>query len=277
METTNFGRSVGVVVCTYRKPDQLRRALKSVAIQNYRNYSIVVIDDCSDCADINKRICSEFGSNVIYRLSARNHGISVSRNIGLKHFVDDEPRDLICMLDDDDEWPSGRISYGVDAMGPRVGMSYGIQIMVDEARRPIHAFPCNTSFLKCQLHAFCFGEFFFPAKTYMFNRTFLKELSLGGSKWYIDFNSREDVELGVRALRYAGRSGRWQVAFIDRLLAYWIQPSREKFFRPEYRLRQAEVHAYLVRQYLPEWLQGIAIETAPLSRRLPDWMKFGLF
>jgi hypothetical protein len=103
--------------------------------------------------------------------------------------------DMVTMLDDDDRWPCDRLMVGVRAMGPKIGMSYGIQYMSDDSLRPIFEFFCHTSYYRALIHAILFGEFFFPAKTYMFRAKFLQEIRLGPSEWYCPHNSREDIDL----------------------------------------------------------------------------------
>jgi hypothetical protein len=181
------------------------------------------------------------------------------------------------MLDDDDWWPRDRLMVGVRAMGPGVGMSCGIQYMSDESLRPIFKFRGYTSYYKALVHAILFGEFFFPAKTYMFNTEFLQELRLGPSQWYCPHNSREDIDLAIRALKHSRHNRQWQVAYINKILACWVQPGDlRKFRNPEYERRQMEAHDYFARRYLPPLIRELALRTAPYTFQLPHWVKHGL-
>jgi len=268
---------VGVVVCTYKKPERLKNALNAIKSQTYSNYFVVVIDDCSDCSHENQIICNSFQGKIEYICNSTNLGISRTRNEGLKYLVTcaNRPK-FICMLDDDDYWPTDRLALGVSAMKPGVGMSYGIQHMTDELLRPILKYPCNVSYRRALLHAVLFGEFFFPAKTYMFDISFIEQLNLAPLSWYYHHNSREDVELGIRALRYAHNNSRWETTYINRYLASWIQSrGLMKFKSKEYFHAQMESHKTLVKEYIPYCLHEIAITTSPYTFRLPQFLKFG--
>lgn len=267
---------VGIVVCTHGRPDQLRRALSIISTQTYSSHTVVVIDDGSPCADENRQICAEYAWSIHYRLNSDRCGIAKSRDAGLSFLLTCLEPKLVCMLDDDDYWPHDRLEVGVQAMEEGIGMSFGIQYMGDTGLRPIVRFPCKTNYTRLRIHALLFGEFFFPAKTYMFDVRFLHQIRLAANSWYRSGIAREDIELGARALRHVHRTKEWRSAFIPRLIACWIQDSDlVKFNSAEYRTRQLKSHAILVEEYLPKQLQGLAIATAPCTFRLPRCVKFG--
>jgi glycosyltransferase involved in cell wall biosynthesis len=267
--------TVGIVVCTRNRPEALRRALGVVAAQTYPHRKVVVIDDASATAADNRRVVAESGERVEYAINPIALGAAGARNEGIRVVLTLNP-DLVCMLDDDDHWPSDRLAWGVRAMGPGVGMSYGVQWMTDEHLCPLFKYPSRTSWTRARLHALLFGEFSFPAKTYMFDARFLDELHATDGTWYADVVSREDVDLGVRALRYAHQTRRWRVVFCKRLFAHWVQPRPDKFFEVDHVRRQQESHARLVQEYLPPWLRPFAQATAPYLIRLPHWLRFAI-
>lgn len=269
---------VGIVVCTRNKPRQLRSALACISAQDYHNVTVVLVDDMSECEAENVRAARSFQGDLRYIRNDHSLGISRTRNRGMNHMITHVRPEFICTLDDDDQWPSFRLQAGVDAMqSPDVGMSYGTQYMSDTYLQPILRYPCRTSFTRAKLHALFCGEFFFPAKTYMFRREFLEEIPLGPSDWYMPHNSREDVELGIRSLRHSTTSGKWRIVFIDRLLAFWIQADGlAKFSSREHLQRLFAAHAFLVREYLPKWTHRTAIKTAPFLYRLPHCVRFAI-
>lgn len=272
------GPDVGVVVTTYDNPDALARALGLLADQTRPPDWIVVADDGSARRSENEAVCRRFGHRVLLRRIEHNAGAARCRDHGLKALLGEVAPTLVCMLDDDDHWPPERLACSTAAMTSDVGMSFGIQVMTDERLQPLMHFPCHTSYASALMHALCFGEFFFPAKTYMFQHRFLQMLKMNNGNFYFDHNAREDIDLGIRALRIGRQHPEWRCVFVDRTLAYWVQPAdRAKFFTPNYEQRQRLAHLDLLQAHMPAPVRPLARLTAPWGRRLPDWIKFGLF
>ena len=91
---------VSVVISTYDRPEMLRRALKSVAAQTFKNFEVLVVDDGSDTAGA---VCEEFLDE--FPLTAmnlpKNTGYqSVPKNMGIMY----ARGSYIAYLDDDNEW-----------------------------------------------------------------------------------------------------------------------------------------------------------------------------
>jgi glycosyltransferase involved in cell wall biosynthesis len=271
-------RRVAIVVCTHNKPEALNRALQVIAAQTYRSYAVVVTDDCSKQMYKNKSICDRFEGELLYNRNHECMGVWRNRNHGVNLAIQYLFPDLITTLDDDDYWPRDRLMIGMSAMAPNVGMSFGIQVMSNRNLAPLYKFPCNVTYRRALLHALFFGEFFFPAKTYLFNVDFLRELQLEPGQWYWPCDVREDIELGIRALRHAQRNPSWKVAYINRVLAHWIQSDNlSKFKTREYREKQMSAYADYAREYLPRPFHRLAVATAPYTFCLPHWLRYGLF
>ena len=163
---------VGIVVCTYNRPEQLRTALCTIQRQTYENTVVVVVDDGSHRSEENLSVTRAFGARINYIYNTTNLGIAKTRNIGLRYLLQEVGPQLICMLDDDDHWPNNRVELGVQAMQPGVGMSYGIQCMADENLQPIMQYPCQVSYQQARWHALLFGEFFFLQRHTCFMQNF---------------------------------------------------------------------------------------------------------
>ena len=87
---------VSVIVPTYNRPGYLARALASIRAQTYRDYEIVVINDCGE--DV-RNLCGLFGP-VVYVDHNQNMGLPTARNNGIRK----AKGQLISYLDDDDLW-----------------------------------------------------------------------------------------------------------------------------------------------------------------------------
>ncbi len=99
-----MNKQVSVIITTCNRPVRyIKRALKSVLAQTYKNIEIIVVDDSSaDYSDRQKvreavfRLCPD----VIYIMHPDRKGAPVARNDGIKA----ASGEYIAFLDDDDEW-----------------------------------------------------------------------------------------------------------------------------------------------------------------------------
>ncbi|MBW2965734.1 glycosyltransferase, partial [Candidatus Woesearchaeota archaeon] len=88
---------VSVIMPTYNRPKMLRRAIKSVMDQTYKNFELLVVNDGGE--DV-KYIIKEFNCNAIKYFYKKNGGLSSALNYGL----DRAKGKYIAYLDDDDYW-----------------------------------------------------------------------------------------------------------------------------------------------------------------------------
>jgi glycosyltransferase involved in cell wall biosynthesis len=90
---------VSVVIPTYNRARDLRRALASVISQSWQDLEILVVDNHSE--DETARVVEAFHEQRMQLLSVHNHGvIGVSRNLGVAH----ASGAYVAFLDSDDWW-----------------------------------------------------------------------------------------------------------------------------------------------------------------------------
>jgi glycosyltransferase involved in cell wall biosynthesis len=90
---------VSVVIPTYNRARDLRRALASVISQSCQDWEILVVDNHSQ--DETAHVVKEFRDQRMQLLSVHNHGvIGVSRNLGVAH----AGGEYVAFLDSDDWW-----------------------------------------------------------------------------------------------------------------------------------------------------------------------------
>ena len=90
---------ISVVIPTHNRAELLKRAVRSVLGQTYRNLEIIVVDDAS--SDNTQVAVESFGDNRIrYIRHQTNRGGAAARNTGIQV----ARGDFIAFLDDDDEW-----------------------------------------------------------------------------------------------------------------------------------------------------------------------------
>jgi len=102
---------VSVIITTFNRAHFLRRAIKSVLNQTYKDIEIIVVDDCSN--DNTEKVVSECirnNKNIKYIRHNKNKGLSAARNTGIKHSTGK----YISFLDDDDELLPKKIQKQVE-------------------------------------------------------------------------------------------------------------------------------------------------------------------
>lgn len=88
---------ISIIIPMYNSQEYIERAINSVISQNYDNYEIILIDDCSIDNTIN--ICNRYLSDNIKLLKLeKNSGVSSARNTG----INNASGDYIIFLDSDD-------------------------------------------------------------------------------------------------------------------------------------------------------------------------------
>jgi glycosyltransferase involved in cell wall biosynthesis len=108
----NDSKTVSVVIPTFRRSIFLKKAIKSVHNQTFKDYDIIVVDDNIDPDEIDKVkiICDAY--KVTYIKNNRTKGGCGSRNSGI--LVSESK--YIAFLDDDDFWYPEKLKYQVEHM-----------------------------------------------------------------------------------------------------------------------------------------------------------------
>ena len=100
---------VSVVITTYKRNSSLLRAIDSVIKQSYKNFEIIVVNDCAD----DKLILLELLKDYDLKLIHSNSGDANSaRKIGFLNSTGE----FICFLDDDDYWGVDKLLFQVDLL-----------------------------------------------------------------------------------------------------------------------------------------------------------------
>ena len=90
---------VSIIIPTYNRAEDLKRALQSVIDQTFTNWEVVVVDNHS--IDNTDTLIESFNDPKIRLFKIHNEGvIAASRNLGLKHALGE----YIAFLDSDDWW-----------------------------------------------------------------------------------------------------------------------------------------------------------------------------
>lgn len=101
---------VSVVIPTYNRGDDVVEAIRSVRRQTHSSREIIVVDDDSDDATV-ERVRNVKEDDITLLRHRRNRGASASRNTG----AHEASGDWIAFLDSDDRWEPERLERQLDA------------------------------------------------------------------------------------------------------------------------------------------------------------------
>lgn len=126
---------VSVVIPTYNRVKLLDNSISSVLAQTYRDFELLVIDDCS--TDNTADFVSSIGDERIKLIrNSSNKGIAGVRNIG----VENSSGEYIAFLDDDDEWEPEKLGRQMNLLktgSANLGCVYTGAFIVDSGGNPI--------------------------------------------------------------------------------------------------------------------------------------------
>lgn len=197
---------VSVIVATYRRDESLKNALESIAVQAYRNFEIIIVDD-NDDAVWNAKVSAVVESfkvqnpdiSFIYIENHPNLGSARTRNVG----IEVASGDYICFLDDDDLYLPGRIQNQVAAMEV-ASADYGLtdlalyteaDSLIEIRKRDYIEDTSEQSLLKYHLMHHMTGT-----DTLMFKSEYLK--AMGG---FDPIDVGDEFYLMLKAIRHGGK------------------------------------------------------------------------
>ncbi|MDS0222832.1 glycosyltransferase family 2 protein [Haloarcula sp. S1AR25-5A] len=181
---------VSVVIPTYKRPDKLRRATRSVAEQTYPNIELIVVDDHSPQPASDTLSGDSFdGLNLVCIRHEENRGANEARNTG----ISEADGEYIALLDDDDDWQPKKISKQVDVFqrsDDSVGVVYtGCEYDYGSYTREV-IFTCEGTVAEDLFVGKSFGEF----STLMVRRDVIEAAGLPDER----FPSWQDREWLIR-------------------------------------------------------------------------------
>lgn len=98
-----------VIVPTYKRTEELKKALRSIAAQTYDDLELIVVDDNPDQQrrEKVKEIIEDFDKDIEVkrRVNDESQGVSSARNLGIENALGK----YIAFLDDDDEWKKEKL------------------------------------------------------------------------------------------------------------------------------------------------------------------------
>ena len=135
---------VSVIITTYRRTDELKKAVNSVCNQTYSNLEVIIVDDNIEekYSKIVKKIILEYSSKIkiIYKKNEKNLGGALSRNVGIQI----SKGKYISFLDDDDEYYPNKIEQQVrvfrDTTFKKLALVYCYTVSIDNNNNELHTY-----------------------------------------------------------------------------------------------------------------------------------------
>jgi glycosyltransferase involved in cell wall biosynthesis len=194
---------VDIIIPAYNPGEYLVDAIKSCLSQEYKHYTITVVDDNSS-EDV-KGLIKGFPS-VRYIRNEKNLGPGASRNVGIRA----SDGDLISLLDADDIMHKRKLRVSVDAFKrrPDIGMTCGnYQILVNRGRlmSPFYKKAVNID------HSALMRQNFVASGSTTFKRGVIEDVGLFNEKYFIS----EDYDMWVRIAE------KYPIEYIHKILYYY--------------------------------------------------------
>jgi glycosyltransferase involved in cell wall biosynthesis len=194
---------VDIIIPAYNPGKFLFQAIRSCFSQEYKKYTITVIDDNSteDVKSMLKRF-----PTVKYIRNDKNIGPGASRNVGIKS----TNGDLVSLLDADDIMHPSKLKFSVAAFRgrPDIGMTCGnYQILLNRVRlkRPFYRKPISID------HATLMRQNFVASGSTTIKREVFDEVGLFSEEYRI----AEDYDMWLRI------SEKYSIEYIHEILYYY--------------------------------------------------------
>lgn len=114
---------VSVVITAYNRPDFLKRAIESVMAQTFRDFELIIIDDCSPTELFS--VVEQFGAGIRFHRQEKNGQLSHARNTGVRL----AQGEYVAFLDDDDEWLPTSLERQMESVKGYDAILCGFRIM----------------------------------------------------------------------------------------------------------------------------------------------------
>ena len=145
-ERERYRPLVSILINCHNGAKFLPEALGSVSRQNYTNWEIIFVDNCS--TDTSAQIAKAFSGKLYYLKTAEKLPLYKARNIGLG-MVSGK---YLCFLDSDDYWEDDKLDWQVDQMErePLAFIAAGWRILFEETGKKQYRSPCRSKKLSCR-------------------------------------------------------------------------------------------------------------------------------
>jgi len=129
---------VSIIIPAYNVAAYIGDALRSVFIQDFKSYEVIVVDDGSTDTPELEKVLAPYRDRIHY-IRQKNRGISAARNAGLRV----ARGKLIALLDADDVWREGKLTEQLSFMDhSQFDMIYADALLIGDV-----PWPAGTTFM----------------------------------------------------------------------------------------------------------------------------------
>lgn len=129
---------ISIIIPAYNVSSYIGDALRSVFVQDFKNYEVIVVNDGSTDTPALERVLEPYRDRIHY-IHQENCGISAARNAALRV----ARGELIALLDSDDIWLEGKLSEQLEFMKQgEFDMIYGDALLIGDV-----PWPAGTTFM----------------------------------------------------------------------------------------------------------------------------------
>lgn len=202
---------VSVIIPAYNRKHTLKRCIDSVLQQTYRNFEIIIVDDCSTDGTM-EFVEAEYGAvtqiNIVYVRNDCNLGASVSRNVGVSY----ANGEYIAFHDSDDEWYCDKLEKQMNHFAKcneNVGAVYSL-LYINGPDSGVYP-PENVNLM--YKSGYIFYNLLLTPLIGMITLVVRKSVFLEAGGFNENLNSLEDYELTIRIAKKYG------IMLVDEALA----------------------------------------------------------
>lgn len=181
---------VSVIIPAYNSEKFIAETIQSVQNQTYKNWEIIIVDDCS--SDATTRIVNEFINNdnrIQLFIQKENSGSGIARNVALAQ----TKGKYIAFLDADDLWKPMKLEKQVDFLvTSNQPFTFSFYECMDESGNSIHKTVRAPQFLSYRQLFFC---------NYIGNLTGIYDVSYFGKIVISTLRKRQDWILWLTILK----------------------------------------------------------------------------
>ena len=207
-EKMTQGSRVDIIIPAYNPGSFLRKSIESVLAQTYKNFNIMVIDDCSTQ---NIELITKTYPEVNLIRTEKNSGPSAARNLGIKN----TNSEFISFLDADDIMHNEKLEKSIRELDrdPKVGLTCGNYRVIYNRKRilkPFYSRPININ------HRMLLRQNFVASGSTTVRRSVLEDVGLFDESLWIS----EDYDLWLRI------SEKYKIKYIHEILYYYsVEPN----------------------------------------------------
>ncbi|MEZ5830866.1 MAG: glycosyltransferase family A protein [Dongiaceae bacterium] len=166
---------VSVIITAYNRPDFLKSAIESVMAQTFRDFELIIIDDCSPTELFS--VVDQFGPGIRFHRQEQNGYLSHARNTGVRL----ARGEYVAFLDDDDEWLPTKLERQMEAIKGYDACLCGFKVM-ETGEIVVHPVREVTSEALLYRNKFCGPTGLICKRSVLMHEIFDVQLPLG-SDW----------------------------------------------------------------------------------------------